>query len=50
MKKIYKRTFARNDNKEMYLYGYNDHTEKPTKQLEVIPSSQPHLRWHESRE
>tara|TARA_B100000029_G_C17600714_1_gene965666 strand:- start:3317 stop:4366 length:1050 start_codon:yes stop_codon:yes gene_type:complete len=50
MTKIYKRLFVRNDNKEMFLYGYNQHSEKASQELEVVTSSKPHLRWHPSRE
>ena len=35
MQKIHKRTFFRNDTQEMYLYGYDQHTEKPSVELEI---------------
>ena len=50
MQKIYKRTFIRNDSKELYLYGYLKHTEKPSRELEITPQSKPHLRWNSSRQ
>tara|TARA_B100001123_G_C15199157_1_gene982603 strand:+ start:305 stop:1354 length:1050 start_codon:yes stop_codon:yes gene_type:complete len=50
MQKINKRIFVRNDTQEMYLYGYDQHTEKPSVELEILPPSKPHLRWHPSRQ
>ena len=50
MQKIYKRTFVRNDSRELYLYGYNEHTEKASKELDVTLPSKPHLRWNTSRQ
>tara|TARA_Y100001970_G_scaffold294029_1_gene446037 strand:+ start:11815 stop:12864 length:1050 start_codon:yes stop_codon:yes gene_type:complete len=50
MKKIYKRTFIRSDSREMFLYGYKEHIENPSKELNVVPSSKPHLRWNPSRQ
>ena len=50
MKKIYKRIFKRNDSNEMYLYGFNEHKEKPSKELEIVPASKPHLRWNPARQ
>ena len=32
MKKIHKRIFVRNDSRELYLYGYNEHTEKASRE------------------
>ena len=49
MQKIYKRTFIRNDKQAMYLYGYNEHNENPSKELEKILKSNPHLRWNPAR-
>ena len=50
MAKIFKRTFLRNDNKNIYLYGYAKHNEKPVQEIEVTPSSKPHMRWNPSRQ
>ena len=50
MQKIYKRTFIRNDSRELYLYGYNEHTEKASVELDVTSPSKPHLRWNTSRQ
>ena len=50
MQKIFKRTFIRNDSRELYLYGYNEHTERASKELDVMFPSQPHLRWNKSRQ
>ena len=35
MNKYFRRTFIRNDNKEIFLYGYKEHKEAPDKQLEI---------------
>ena len=50
MKKIFKRTFIRNDNQKIYLYGYREHKETSLAQIEISPSSNPHLRWNPSRQ
>ena len=50
MQKIYKRTFVRNDSRELYLYGYNEHTERASKELDVTFPSKPHLRWNKPRQ
>ena len=50
MQKIHKRTFIRNDKREMYLYGYNEHKENPSKELEIVSPVKPHLRWNPSRQ
>ena len=50
MQKIYKRTFVRNDSRELYIYGYNEHTERASKELDVTFSSKPHLRWNKPRQ
>ncbi len=50
MKKFHKRIFKRNDNKNLFLFSINEHTEKNTKELEITPSSNPHLRWNPSRQ
>ena len=50
MKKTYKRIFVRNDSRELYLYGYNEHIEKALKELDVTLPSKPHLRWNTSRQ
>ncbi len=50
MKKIYKRNFIRNDDKELLLFGYDEHKEKVGNQLEINKTSNPHMRWNPSRE
>ena len=50
MDQIHKRIFIRNDNKELYLYGYREHIELPSQQLEVTEIPTPHMRWNPSRE
>jgi len=50
MKKFHKRIFKRNDNKNLYIYNLEEHIEKNTKELEITQSSNPHLRWHPSRQ
>ncbi len=46
MRQIHKRTFIRNDNKELLLYGYQDHRESPNQQLDVSDIPKPHMRWN----
>ena len=46
MKKIYKRDFERNDKRSLFLYGYNEHTEKASKQLDITPTPTPNMRWN----
>ena len=50
MNKYFRRTFIRNDNKEIFLYGYKEHKEAPDKQLEIKNLSKPHMRWHPFRQ
>ena len=50
MHQIYKRTFTRNDNKELLLYGYQEHTETPSQEINVNDIPKPHMRWNPSRE
>ena len=50
MRQIHKRTFIRNDDKELLLYGYEEHNEPSTKQLEVSDIPKPHMRWNPSRD
>ena len=35
MRQIHKRAFFRNDNKELLLYGYQEHKESANQELEV---------------
>ena len=49
MKKIYKRNFLRNDKKNLLLFGYKEHKENPSTELEITESSKPHMRWNPSR-
>jgi len=50
MKKIIKRKFKRNDNRDLLLYGYNEHTELPSQELEITESPKPHMRWNPARQ
>jgi len=50
MPQIHKRIFIRNDNKELLLYGYHEHKENPSEQLNVSDIPKPHMRWNPSRE
>ena len=50
MKKIYKRKFLRNDSKDLLLFGYSEHNEKPGKELDNNDKARPHMRWSPSRE
>ncbi len=50
IKKIHKRNFERNDKKHLLLYGYKEHLEAPSEQLNVTNPSNPHMRWNPSRQ
>ena len=50
MRQIHKRIFLRNDNKKLFLYGYKEHKEEASNQLEISSNSEPHMRWNPSRE
>ena len=50
MKKIYKRKFERNDKKYLNIYGYEEHTESASAQLDITPQPNPHMRWNPSRQ
>ena len=50
MNQIHKRIFIRNDKKELYLYGYKEHKEPPSQELEITEIPKPHMRWNPSRE
>ncbi len=50
MKKIFKRSLERNDKRELLLFGYSEHQEKPSKELEITPAPTPHMRWNPSRQ
>ena len=50
MKKIFKRSFERNDKRELLLFGYSEHHEVPSKELEITPAPSPHMRWNPSRQ
>ena len=50
MKKIYKRKFKRNDKRHLLLFGYEEHKEIASKELEITPSPSPHMRWNPSRQ
>ena len=47
---MHKRIFKRNDNQSLLLFGLKPHTENNTTELEITPSSKPHLRWNPSRQ
>jgi len=47
---MHKRVFKRNDGNDLLIFGNKEHTEKNTKELEITPSSTPHLRWNPSRQ
>ncbi len=50
MKKIYKRSFLRNDNKHLFLYGFKEHKEKGQEELNISNNLKPHMRWNPSRQ
>ena len=50
MKKIFKRTFLRNDGENLYIFGYDEHNETPITQIETSTNSSPHLRWNPARQ
>jgi UDPglucose--hexose-1-phosphate uridylyltransferase len=50
MKKIYKREFERNDKRPLLLFGYEEHKEIASKELEITPLPSPHMRWNPSRQ
>ena len=50
MNQIHKRIFIRNDKKELYLYGYNEHQESSSQELDITEIPKPHMRWNPSRE
>ena len=39
MKKIFKREFKRNDNRQLLLFGYEEHNEIASKELEIAPAT-----------
>lgn len=47
---MHKRIFKRNDDKDLLLFGNNPHTEDSNSELEITPTSKPHLRWNPSRQ
>jgi len=50
MSKYFKRTYIRNDNEKIFLYGYKEHNEKIDQQLDIKNLSKPHMRWHPLRQ
>jgi len=50
LKEFHKRTFKRNDGKNLFIYGRTPHNEQSLKELEKTPSSKPHMRWHPFRQ
>tara|TARA_B100000963_G_scaffold348050_1_gene355076 strand:- start:2492 stop:3541 length:1050 start_codon:yes stop_codon:yes gene_type:complete len=49
MRQIHKRIFIRNDNKQLLLYGYQEHRESASQQLDISDTPKPHMRWNPSR-
>ena len=49
MNHLHKRTFVRNDNKKLLLYGYEEHKEPASQQLDTSEIPRPHMRWSPSR-
>jgi len=47
---VHKRTFKRNDGRDLFLYGNHPHLEENTAQLEITLASSPHLRWNPARQ
>mgnify|MGYP001424097330 CR=1 FL=1 len=49
MKKIFKKTFLRNNKTHLHLYSYSSNEEKPGKQLKSLKEPSPHMRWNPLR-
>ena len=47
---MYKRIFKRNDGKDLIIFSLKKHIEEGADELEITPSSTPHLRWNPSRQ
>ncbi|MBD1147864.1 galactose-1-phosphate uridylyltransferase [Pelagibacterales bacterium SAG-MED31] len=47
---MYKRDFERNDKRYLLLYGYKEHSEVASKQLEQTSQPSPHMRWNPARQ
>ena len=45
MRQILKRTFVRNDNKELLLYGYKEHKESASQELDVSEIINSSIKW-----
>ena len=50
MKKIFKRNFLRNDNKQLIIFGYKEHIEESGTELKITKGPKPHMRWNPSRQ
>ena len=50
MKNFSKRIFKRNDGRDLFIYGREEHAENSTKELDITQPSKPHLRWHPARQ
>ena len=50
MKKIFKRNFIRNDKKELHLFSFKEHTELPSRELDINEIPRPHMRWNPARQ
>ena len=50
MQKVYKRQFKRNDQRNLLIYGYKEHAETASKELNITTASSPHMRWNPSRQ
>ncbi len=50
MKKIFKRNFIRNDKKNLLLFGFKNHNEEPSEQIQINEIPKPHMRWNPARQ
>ena len=44
-----RRLHAKADGRKLYLYGWQPHTLEPTVEIDSVPPSEPHCRWHPFR-
>ena len=50
MNNFHKRVFLRNDKKNLIIYSRKKHEENNSRELEITPISNPHMRWNPSRQ
>ena len=50
MRQIHKRKFLEMIIKNLLLYGYDEHKESPSQELDITDIPKPHMRWNPSRE